>query len=586
MLRDDIMVEVRDRTLKRRGQITTKYLKLAASLRSRNVGDWKLTLPGAHPMVAVLSEPGSGIVVSQRLSTGWATLFSGVTSLPTLARNLQNPDGTYTFEGKTDDQLLADARAYPQPSNADVSSQSVANDTRVGRAETVMRYYVSANIGPTAPSARKLGSLREYIALSQVDGARGPIVTKSPRFQNLMELLSEIALYSSLSFQLVQRGNALEFEVSSVRDRSRFVRFDIENGSLSSEQVQMTPPGVTRAIVAGQGEGAARTIIQRTSSASDTAEAEWGRIIERFIDQRNTNDLVELQQSGDEALIEEGFTATNVKVVPTDGTTMRFGEHWRLDDLVTIVVRGQETTAPVTEAVLLIDDTKAVIGAGFGDVRGFSRDDALTQRVEDTEQRVERLERTVELGGSDYSMVPVGAVQMFAGTAIPAGWLRCDGQSVLRSSYPLLFAALGGASSPWGGVTATHFNVPNMKGRVPVGLDTGDTQFDAVGETGGAKTHTLTVAEMPSHTHTQNAHTHTQDSHSHGPSGGGSFLKSGTGSGANITTGGGGYASTTVTTSVTPDINSTTATNQNTGGGGAHNNLQPYAVLDFIIRAA
>src|SRR3990172_7594580 len=52
-------------------------------------------------------------------------------------------------------------------------------------------------------------------------------------------------------------------------------------------------------------------------------------------------------------------------------------------------------------------------------------------------------------------------------------------------------------------------------GRVLVGLDSGDTDFDTVEETGGAKTVTLDATMIPAHTHTQNAHTHTQDSHNH-----------------------------------------------------------------------
>jgi hypothetical protein len=109
-------------------------------------------------------------------------------------------------------------------------------------------------------------------------------------------------------------------------------------------------------------------------------------------------------------------------------------------------------------------------------------------------------------------------------------------------------------------------------GRVLVGIDAGQSEFDTVEETGGAKTHALSVAEMPSHTHVQDAHTHTipvgATDDTSAP-----FDRADAGtnaSGANATTATG----------------STTATNQNTGGGAAHNNLQPYIVVYMWKRTA
>lgn len=111
-------------------------------------------------------------------------------------------------------------------------------------------------------------------------------------------------------------------------------------------------------------------------------------------------------------------------------------------------------------------------------------------------------------------------------------------------------------------------------GKVIVGIDTGDTDFDTAEETGGAKTHTLTEAEMPSHTHIQDAHTHTQNSHTH-PSGTNRGTSGSYGVVDSATASGSGSWSTGGTVAVNQN---TTATNQNTGGGGAHNNLQPYQV--------
>ena len=82
-------------------------------------------------------------------------------------------------------------------------------------------------------------------------------------------------------------------------------------------------------------------------------------------------------------------------------------------------------------------------------------------------------------------------------------------------------------------------------GRVIVGLNAGDSDFDTVQETGGAKTHTLSTAELPSHTHTT------------------TFIEGGSGTSGVSTDG---------------SYNATTPNTGATGGGGAHNNVQPYIV--------
>jgi microcystin-dependent protein len=123
-------------------------------------------------------------------------------------------------------------------------------------------------------------------------------------------------------------------------------------------------------------------------------------------------------------------------------------------------------------------------------------------------------------------------------------------------------------------------------GRMLVGQTGGDADFDTAEETGGAKTHTLTTAEMPSHTHAQDAHNHTQDAHSH------LTQRYPTATGASTgftidTSMSGTLADNTLPTKATTATNqAATAVNQSTGGDGAHNNMPPYLVVYMFKRTA
>jgi microcystin-dependent protein len=183
-------------------------------------------------------------------------------------------------------------------------------------------------------------------------------------------------------------------------------------------------------------------------------------------------------------------------------------------------------------------------------------------------------------------IIAPGTVHQFAGPSPPAGWFICDGSAVSRTTYTALFAAIG---TYWGaGDNVSTFNLPDFRGRTPIGyVNSAASGITArtFGSQGGEEAHALSVAEMPSHSHTPNdpQHTHATAAHHHSyvnPIGGAVGLQAGP---TTIYTPSG-----TTNTSDTADTvlpASTGISLQNTGGSGAHNVMQPFGVLYFIIKA-
>jgi hypothetical protein len=384
----DITVEVRDKALQRVGLIRPEDLDLEINDVFNNVGTWTVKLPVEHPLAEVLRTPGAGIVVTGPTDV----LISGPVIKPENAATATDPAGTLTIDGVTDSVLLADVLAYPDPAEGDPTKQTAANDQRSGPVETLMHEFVSANIGPSAPAVRRpAGTLLSKVTLG-ANGARGGITAKSARFPVLGNLLAELVATADLGFRMVQRGSTIVFETFQVQDRSDLIRLDIFHSTLVGHKVATSPPGATRVLVAGQDEGVNRQFVLRTNPTAVAAETLWGRRIEVFKDQRNTDVLAELEQAGDEVLADSGFSTLAVQIVPMEDSAMPYGTTWAMGDRVAVVVEGQEVASTVSGYRLRANSEGFRLGAVLGDASGFDPQAALAKRVNTVENRVTTLE--------------------------------------------------------------------------------------------------------------------------------------------------------------------------------------------------
>lgn len=208
------------------------------------------------------------------------------------------------------------------------------------------------------------------------------------------------------------------------------------------------------------------------------------------------------------------------------------------------------------------------------------------------------------VGYPDESKYPIGLVMPFGGSVVPEGFLVCDGSAISRSDYATLFEVIGSVYGDGDGETT--FNIPDLGGRVVVGV----SNSYSLGSTGGEASHVLIESELPAHAHEVPQHGHGNDIKATTPK----FVHSitqpafkynspnGT-AGANsmgindrwcytgTTTGTASRAtSAAITAHAASDCTmSGSVTNcdafdsDSAGNGNAHNNLQPYVAVCYII---
>jgi microcystin-dependent protein len=157
-----------------------------------------------------------------------------------------------------------------------------------------------------------------------------------------------------------------------------------------------------------------------------------------------------------------------------------------------------------------------------------------------------------------------GTIKAWGGGVIPAGWLRCDGAVVSRTTYAALFSALGTAYGAGDG--STTFGLPDYRGRSVIGAGTGSgLTARSRGQSGGAEVHVLAESEMPSHTHDERVYANAVGVTL------GYDTNAGSGTGLAHLSGSQQGAGSVIATAAR-------------GGGGPHANMQPWGCAEWIIK--
>ena len=159
----------------------------------------------------------------------------------------------------------------------------------------------------------------------------------------------------------------------------------------------------------------------------------------------------------------------------------------------------------------------------------------------------------------------VGEIRMFAGNFPPNGWMFCEGQTLPISENEVLFQLIG---TTYGGDGEETFNLPNLASRVPMHMGTGpDGTTYQIGEMAGTEQETLTIQQIPSHTHPLLATSNTATD---------SLLT-------------GNVMAQSKTAGIFPYVEDSTTVNLASssvtpvGGSQPHENTQPFLCINFII---
>lgn len=351
----------------RRGHLVV--LECTAVLRDADVGSFQITVP-------------AGDALSQRMGPGWRvviqdsdeTILSG--PLTEIAETVA--DSSRTLTGVSDLQHVQNRDLFGDPSKMWTQQTAEGKYARSGPAETVIRDIVHANVGTGAVTARR----QDGFTVTSSQG-RGKSVKVNDRDKPVLEVIRPLARTGGITFDAMQEQDSrIVFRFRVPVDRSRSVRFTLQNGGLTEGTYSLVAPTVNVALAAGQGTG---TYLNRREYVRATS---WGLRVEEYLDQTSTDDDPEIKQAADE-LLDEGREGATASITVQEVPGLRFGSDYLLGDTVTAAFEGVTVSEPVRQVELTWD------GHGRTAVLSLGDHDSADDRTPKWVKKIKKLDTRV-----------------------------------------------------------------------------------------------------------------------------------------------------------------------------------------------
>lgn len=384
---EPITAELLDENLNSLGLI--QYATMEANLYYNMVGSWQMTIP-YDDAIWDLIKAGTSFIV--HFNWGGLFEFGGKCESPGYEDSMPGSSGKggpyIDLSGADYLSIIANRVAFPDPTLA-WASQTGGSSDAFGPAplESVIKHYVSRNVGVDALAARKVTLLD--IASNQ---ARGSNVSYNAKFAdgvalNLMDVIRLlVAAGSPMGVSINKTSDKrLLFDVYVPRDLTSSVWFSRELGNLTSISMSYTDPTVTHALVRG-----ASAFVETTNP-----DDQWSRI-EQLVDQSSESDSTALTNAGKDALA-QGAAGATMSLSTSDIPYLTFGRDYKLGDTVTVEVRpGDLFTDIISMVNLRADPTSSpsiVVTPTIGNVGNPDNSDQsviakLVNRVRNLEQRL------------------------------------------------------------------------------------------------------------------------------------------------------------------------------------------------------